>query len=87
MGDYFSDQDVVFWIVRLLFEPIRLDDRIPPPANAVSLSTAGLRRQQFGHSIRWRSPKVFRSWPVTVLDWAGKPNGLRRTFAGHGSMV
>ncbi len=29
--EYFDDQEVVFWIVRLLFEPIRLDERIPTP--------------------------------------------------------
>jgi hypothetical protein len=31
------DQEVVFWIVRVLFEPIRLDNRIPEPAIAVFL--------------------------------------------------
>lgn len=35
-GDIF-DQDVVFWIIRVLFEPIRLDDRIPEPGIAVFL--------------------------------------------------
>lgn len=34
--DYYVDQEAVFWIIRLLFEPIRLDDSIPPPAIAVS---------------------------------------------------
>jgi hypothetical protein len=33
----FSDQEIVFWIIRLLFEPIRLDDRIPRPGIAVFL--------------------------------------------------
>jgi hypothetical protein len=39
--DYFSDQEIVFWIIRLLFEPIRLDDRIPVPAIAVFLVDRG----------------------------------------------
>jgi len=26
-----NDEEIVFWIIRLLFEPIRLEDRIPPP--------------------------------------------------------
>ncbi|MBC8354469.1 MAG: hypothetical protein H8E66_20945 [Planctomycetes bacterium] len=30
--DYNGDQETVFWIIRLLFEPILLDDSIPPPA-------------------------------------------------------
>jgi hypothetical protein len=30
-----SDQEIVFWIVRLLFEPVRLGDRIPRPGIAV----------------------------------------------------
>ncbi len=34
---YFHDPDVVFWIIRVLFEPIRLDERIPEPGVAVSL--------------------------------------------------
>jgi hypothetical protein len=34
---YRSDRDVVFWIIRVLFEPIRLDDRIPSPAIGVFL--------------------------------------------------
>jgi len=34
---YIDDQEVVFWIIRVLFEPIRLDDRIPNPAIAVCL--------------------------------------------------
>jgi hypothetical protein len=36
-GDYFFEQDIVFWIIRLVFEPIRLGERIPPPTNAVNL--------------------------------------------------
>ena len=39
--DYFSDQEIVFWIIRLLFEPIRLDDRIPVPGIAVFLVDRG----------------------------------------------
>ena len=35
--DYHFEQEIVFWIVRVLFEPIRLDDRIPSPMIAVSL--------------------------------------------------
>jgi hypothetical protein len=34
---YHADQDIVFWIIRLLFEPIRLGERIPQPAVAVVL--------------------------------------------------
>jgi hypothetical protein len=37
-SNYFSaEPKIVFWIIRLLFEPIRLDDRIPPPGIAVFL--------------------------------------------------
>jgi hypothetical protein len=35
---YFSDEEIVFWIVHLLFEPVRLGDRIPPPAIGVFLA-------------------------------------------------
>jgi hypothetical protein len=35
--DYSGEQDIVFWIIRCLFEPIRLDERIPIPAIAVHL--------------------------------------------------
>jgi hypothetical protein len=35
--NYHSDQEIVFWIIRLLFEPIKLGDRIPSPAIAVFL--------------------------------------------------
>ncbi len=35
--EYFHDQEIVFWIIRLLFEPIRLDERIPPPMIGVFL--------------------------------------------------
>jgi hypothetical protein len=35
--EYFSEPEIVFWIIRLLFEPIRLEDRIPSPAIAVFL--------------------------------------------------
>lgn len=34
---YFGETDIVFWIIRVLFEPIRLGDRIPPPMIAVYL--------------------------------------------------
>jgi hypothetical protein len=33
----YLDHDIVFWIIRLLFEPIRLGERIPQPAVAVVL--------------------------------------------------
>jgi hypothetical protein len=33
----FFDQDIVFWIISVLFEPIRLDCRIPSPGIAVFL--------------------------------------------------
>jgi len=36
--DYRYDQEIVFWIIRVLFEPIRLDDRIPDPLIAVHLT-------------------------------------------------
>lgn len=35
--DYMSEQQIVFWIVRLLFEPIRTDDRIRAPSIALRL--------------------------------------------------
>lgn len=35
--DYFSDQEIVFWIIRLLFEPMKVGDRIPSPMIAVFL--------------------------------------------------
>jgi hypothetical protein len=35
--DFSGDQETVFWIIRLLFEPIRLDQRIPEPGIAVYL--------------------------------------------------
>jgi len=34
-GHYYPENEIVFWIIRVLFEPIRLDDRIPAPAIAV----------------------------------------------------
>jgi hypothetical protein len=34
---YGSDQEIVFWIIRMLFEPVRLGDRIPYPGIAVFL--------------------------------------------------
>jgi hypothetical protein len=37
--DYLSERDVVFWIIRLLFEPIRVGDRIPIPMVAGYLVT------------------------------------------------
>src|SRR5262249_45767503 len=45
---YFSDREIVFWIIRLLFEPIRLDDRIPSPAIRVFLSD-----RQFPEAMKW----------------------------------
>jgi hypothetical protein len=36
-GGYWSDEEIVFWIIRLLFEPIQASDRIPSPAIAVFL--------------------------------------------------
>jgi len=35
--DYWQDHEIVFWIMRVLFEPVRLDDRIPRPMIAVYL--------------------------------------------------
>ncbi|MDB5390479.1 MAG: hypothetical protein JWM11_6125, partial [Planctomycetaceae bacterium] len=35
-GGESRDEEIVFWIIRLLFEPIRLNDRIPPPGIAVA---------------------------------------------------
>jgi len=36
-SDYHSESEIVFWIIRVLFEPIRLNDRIPCPMIAVFL--------------------------------------------------
>lgn len=35
--DYFEERNIVFWIIRVLFEPIRMDDRIPHPGIYVAL--------------------------------------------------
>ena len=48
----FGDQEIIFWIIRLLFEPIELDERIPVPAIAV-------------FSPAERSQKD--NWPLDVL--------------------
>lgn len=45
---YFEEQEIVFWIVRTLFEPIRLDDRIPRPLIAVWLDD-----EELPPSARW----------------------------------
>jgi hypothetical protein len=44
----FSDQEIVFWIIRVLFKPIRLDDRIPSPMIAVFLDD-----REFAEAIKW----------------------------------
>jgi hypothetical protein len=46
--DYGSDQEIVFWIIRLLFEPIQPGDRIPAPAIAVVLEDS-----QFADAMKW----------------------------------
>jgi hypothetical protein len=53
--DYGSDQEIVFWIIRLLFKPIRPEDRIPPPATGVSLDERPLRleRRPFVEELNW----------------------------------
>ncbi len=46
--EYFSDREIVFWIVRLLFELIRLGDRNPRPKIAVFLDD-----RSFADDMRW----------------------------------
>ena len=50
--EYFDDQEVVFWIVRLLFEPVRLDERIPTPMIAVYL-VGGEFGEDFADAYLW----------------------------------
>ena len=82
-GDYFSEQDIVFWIIRLLFEPIRLDDRIPSPGIAVSfvvgqsadeinwplnpMAVSGDVPFMAGHQIGMSGPP---EWPSSQIRWA-----------------
>jgi hypothetical protein len=46
--DYNSDQEIVFWIIRVLFEPIQVGDRIPSPAIAVHLDD-----RDFPEAMKW----------------------------------
>ncbi|MBI3863656.1 MAG: hypothetical protein HY290_17340 [Planctomycetia bacterium] len=45
---YDSDQEIVFWIIRLLFEPIRPGDRIPAPMIALILDD-----REFAKDMKW----------------------------------
>jgi hypothetical protein len=45
---YWSDQEIVFWIIRVLFEPVRLGDRISPPAIAVYFA-----HRELPEAINW----------------------------------
>jgi len=51
---YHDNREIVFWIIRLLFEPIRLEDRIPAPAIAV----------HFGDE----DPQDRMIWPLSPMD-------------------
>lgn len=46
--DYWRDQEIVFWIIRLLFEPVQVGDRIPVPMIAVHLDD-----DQREDSVKW----------------------------------
>lgn len=53
LASSFQDGEIVFWIIRLLFEPIQLGDRIPSPMIAVILDDRKL-------------PEA-RSWPLNPM--------------------
>jgi hypothetical protein len=68
----FDGQEIVFWIIRLLFEPIRLEDRIPSPAIAVFL-------------VEDNSPEA-HFWPLNPIELVeGIPFmvGRRIGLGGH----
>lgn len=51
---YHDDKEIVFWIIRLLFEPIRLGDRIPSPMIAVFFDA--------------KDPQGRMNWPLSPMD-------------------
>lgn len=58
-SDPFEEDDhIVFWIIRTLFEPVDLEQRIPPPMIWVSSNTDGVKQQA-------------KSWaigPIEIVD-------------------
>lgn len=51
---YRGDPEIVFWIIRLLFEPVRLDDRIPSPG--------------IGRSVTYRDSDDASLWPLDPIE-------------------
>jgi hypothetical protein len=88
--DYIFEREIVFWIIRLLFEPIRTDDRIPAPSIALRLvdrygdevinwplnPAASLGDVPFmpGHTIFIQGATEHPGWDV---EWAARHGVLR----------
>jgi hypothetical protein len=69
--DYGSDQEIVFWIIRLLFKPIQPGNLIPSPAIAVSLDD-----RRFADAMKWPLN------PLEVVDDVPFMVGLQIAMGG-----
>ena len=67
LEDTYDDGNIVFWIIRLLFEPVDLGQQIPSPAIYMSFDTGDKGNYTDGYSVTWPLDPIDLSHDVPFM--------------------